>query len=315
MSEPTVLIVDSESAYYACELARAVPGPRYITAPNAAEAMPLAPDATVIVGLGPFLPSALFTAAPKLEWVHTLTTGVDNLLADTALTGLAITNSGGFHGPQMSELAILMMLSCARKFPRMLEHQNSATWERWKQPLLLDKTVCIVGVGAIAQTLAGLCNAFGMRVTGVSDGRTQVDGFAKIHKRAALTTAASQADFLVVLTPYSPATHHIINAEILAAMKPSAFLINISRGGCVDETALLETLRAKRIAGAALDVFATEPLPPSSPFWSQPNVIVTPHIGGFADIYAQQALPIVARHMTEWLHGGTAALTNRQDRT
>jgi len=315
MPEPTILIADSESAYYARELAASLPGPRYLTAPNAAEAMPLAAEASVIVGLGPFLPSALFQAAPKLEWVHTLTTGVDNLLADTALKGLAITNSGGFHGPQMSELAILMMMSCARKFPRMLDNQKTATWDRWKQSLLLDKTVCIVGVGAIAQTLAGLCNAFGMRVTGVSDGRAQVPGFAAIHKRAALTTAASEADFLVVLTPYNAQTHHIIDAPVLHAMKPSAFLINISRGGCVDEAALHDALTDGTISGAALDVFATEPLPATSAFWSLPNVIVTPHIGGFADIYAQQALPIVIKHMTEWLNGGTSALTNRQDRT
>lgn len=315
MTQPTVLIADSESAFYARELAAAVPGPRYVSAYDAAAAMPLAADASVIIGLGPFLPSALFQAAPKLEWVHTLTTGFDNLLADPALKGISITNTGGIHGPQMSELAILMMMSCARKFPAILASQKAGVWDRRKQTLLLGKTVCIVGIGAIAQTLAGLCNAFGMRVTGVSDGRAQVDGFAQIHKRAALTQAVSEADFLVVLTPYSPATHHIIDAAVLAAMKPTAYLINLSRGGCADEAALLDALIAQTIAGAALDVFATEPLPPSSPFWSQPNVIVTPHIGGFSDIYHQQALPIAVRHMTEWVAGGTAALTNRLDRT
>jgi len=314
MPEPTVLIVDTEAAFYARALTAQAPGARYVPAQSVEHALPLAGEARVIIGLAPRLSADLLRAAPRLEWVQALTTGVDNLLNEPAMRGIALTNAGGFHGPQMSELAILMMLSSARNFPQILNNQKTATWDRWEQPLLQGKTVCIVGVGAIAETLAALCNAFGMRVTGVSDGRSAVPGFAAIHPRAALPEAVSGADFIVVLTPYSAKTHHMINADTLAAMKPSAFLINLSRGGCVDEPALHDALSAKVIAGAALDVFATEPLPASSPFWSLPNVIVTPHIGGFADIYAQQALPIVARHMAEWLQGGTAALTDRQDR-
>lgn len=314
MREPTVLIVDSEAPFYARELARQVPGPRYLAAPDAAAAMPLAAQARVIVGLAPGLSADLLSAAPQLEWVQALTTGVDTLLAEPAMTGIALTNCGGIHGPQMSELAILLMLALNRDFPRLLDSQRAARWDRRKQTLLTGKTVCILGIGAIAQTLAPLCNAFGMRVTGVSDGRAQVPGFARIHRRAALTQAVSDADFLVVLTAYSPDTHHIVDATVLASMKPSAFLVNLSRGGCVDEPALIEALRSQTIAGAGLDVFSTEPLPADSPFWTLPNVIVTPHIGGFSDTYQHQALPVVARNLADWRAGGVAGLKNRLDR-
>lgn len=315
MQIPQVLIVDSEADFYAAALRKAAAGAEYLTAASPEAALSLATGAQVIIGLAPRLTSELLRAAPRLEWVQALTTGVDNLLADPALSGIALTNASGFHGPQMSELAILMMLSCARNFPQMLNNQRQATWQRWQQPLLRGKTVCLVGIGAISETLAGMCNAFGMRVTGVSDGRSAVPGFAAIYTRAALSQAAAEADFLVILTPYSEKTHHIINAGTLAAMPRHAFLINLSRGGCVDEEALLAALQDTTIAGAGLDVFATEPLPESSPFWTLPNVIVTPHIGGFSDVYAQQALPRVAAHMAEYLRGGTAALTNRLDRS
>ena len=314
MPDPLVLILDSESAFYASELAARVPGARYVGVTDLAAALPLASEARVLVGLAPFLKDPLLKAAPHLEWVQALTTGVDNLLANPAMQGIALTNCGGIHGPQMSELAILAMLALGRRFPAMLDNQRNARWERHKQPLLQGKTLCIVGLGAIAQVLAGVAAPFGMRLIGVSDGRAEVPGFARVFRRADLAAALAEADFTVVLVPYSPETHHLIDAEALAAMKPSAYLINLARGGCVDEAALLSALREGRIAGAALDVFSTEPLPPGSPFWSAPNTIVTPHVGGYSTTYHEQALPVVVRNMERWLQGGTAALTNRLDK-
>ncbi|MCL4675522.1 MAG: hypothetical protein KJZ59_05755, partial [Pararhodobacter sp.] len=189
MPEPTVLIVDSEAEFYARELTAQVPGARYVPVQTPEDAMAHA-DATALVALAPRIPADLLRALPRLQWVQALTTGVDNLLNEAAMQGIALTNAGGFHGPQMSELAILLMLTSARKFPQILDNQKTATWQRWPQPLLQGKTVCIVGIGAIAETLARLCNAFGMRVIGVSDGRAEVPGFAAIHKRAALASAA-----------------------------------------------------------------------------------------------------------------------------
>lgn len=312
--KPKVLIFDSEAPFYARELAARLPGAEYVATNDPAEAVALAPEAKVIIGLAPFIPAPAIAAAKGLDWVQALTTGIDNLLVNPDLKGVALTNCGGIHGPQMSELAILSMMALARDFPAMLANQQAGIWDRRKQSLLMGKTLCIIGLGAIAETLAKVARPFGMRITGVSDGRAEVPGFDRIHRRADLPTAMAEADFTVVLVPYSPTTHHIIGPEAIGAMKPTGYLVNLSRGGCVDEAALLAALTEGRIGGAALDVFAQEPLPKDSPFWHAPRCIVTPHIGGFSDTYHEQALPVVAERMAEYLSGGVAALTHRLDR-
>lgn len=135
-------------------------------------------------------------------------------------------------------------------------------------------------------------------------------GVARIHPRAALIEAVTTADFVVVLAPYSPETHHIVNDAVLAAMKPTACLVNMARGGCVDELAVVRHLQDGSIGGAALDVFATEPLPADSPIWSAPNMIVTPHVGGMSDTYHLQVIPIIERSLRAYAKGGAQALDN-----
>jgi len=119
-----------------------------------------------------------------------------------------------------------------------------------------------------------------------------------------------ELDYLVLLTPYSPATHNIVDARVLAAMKPTAYLINLARGGVVDEDALVEALRTGRLAGAGLDVFNQEPLPPDHPFWAFENVIITTHQGGFCDTYVDLAMPIIEHNMRCFLAGDVKAMIN-----
>lgn len=311
MVETNVLVFDEAAEWYCETLTEQCPGYVFHTAKNEEEALRFAGEAEILCALAPRISVDLVRAMPKLKWIQALSTGVDNLLSMPELSSdVIITNTRGMHGPQMSELAILLMMSLLRRFPAMLRNQQNATWERWQQPLLQDKTACIVGLGIIAETLATRCNAFGMRVTGVSDGRSEVEGFARIYKRTDLANAAADADFLVVLVPYAPETHHLVNAEILQAMKPSAYLINLARGGCIDEDALIEHLSKGTIAGAGLDVFNQEPLPQSSPLWSLPDVILTPHLGGFSDCYPKQAEPIVAANLQVYASGNKGALQN-----
>ncbi|WP_068405266.1 D-2-hydroxyacid dehydrogenase [Labrenzia sp. OB1] len=307
----SILILESNADFYASRLAEAVPDLEFKSATTEDEALSLAGDARVLVGLAPYLNPKLISACGKLEWIQALTTGVDNL---KGFKGIAITNCHGIHGPQMSELAVMMMLAALREFPKMLANQKEHVWERWPQPILSGRTACIVGLGAIAEHLAGVLAAFGMTVTGVSGGRSEAPGFARIFPRERLAEAAGEADFLVLLTPYSAQTHHIVDAAVIAAMKPTGILVNISRGGCLDEAALVEALRAGRIAGAALDVFSASPLPQGDPLWDMPNLIITPHIGGFSDVYREQALPILAANMADYAKGGVAALKGRLDR-
>ncbi|MDT0683814.1 D-2-hydroxyacid dehydrogenase [Roseicyclus sp. F158] len=301
--------------WYVDRLGAEFPGYDIRGAKSAGEAMAEAPDARVYVGIGPQMSPALVAAMPKLEWVQSLTTGVDNLLAMEEMPRhVPITTCTGVQGPQMSELALMLMLALARRLPALLDAQRSGAWDRRPQPLLHGKTVCLLGLGQIAEVLALYCKTMGMRVTGVS-GRDTAPNVDRIYARSALADAAAEADFLVVLVPLSAQTRHIVGAEVLAAMKPGAFLVNIARGGCVDEDALLDALTSGSIAGAGMDVFATEPLPADSPLRSAPNAILTPHVGGFADVYHEQCFPTLLENFRAYDAGGPDALPGALRRT
>lgn len=295
--------------WYVCKLAEAFPGHDFRPVYSPEDAMKEAGSTQAYIGIGPKMSPELVAAMTRLEWVQSLTTGVDNLMAMEAFPAhVPISKVTGVQGPQMSELALTMMLALARDLPGVLDAQARREWDRQPQALLFKKTVCLLGLGSIAETLALYCRTLGMTVTGVS-GRQEVPNVARVYPREQLLDAVAEADFLVVLIPLSPETRNIVGREVLAAMKPSAFLINIARGGCVDEAALLEALNDGEIAGAGIDVFQTEPLPTDDPLWTAPNVILTPHVGGFSDIYHEQCFPTVLANMRTYLDGGPGALT------
>ena len=305
----SVLILDANAAYYAERIRAAAPSLDLVATDDAAAALAAAPRAKVIVGLAPRIPRAVIAAATGLEWIQALTTGID-AVAD--VKGVAITNCNGIHGPQMTEHAVLLMLASARRFARVLDNQKAHAWERWPQPLLEGKTACILGLGAIAEHMVPVLKGFGMRLVGVSS-RASAPGFDAVFPRARLHEALGEADFVIVLTPLTPENRDIIDAAALGAMKPSAHLLNLARGGCVNEAALAAALKGGTIAGAASDVFEAEPLPPGHPLWDAPNHIVTPHLAGYADVYHRQAAPIVAANMADYAAGGVAALKGRLD--
>jgi D-2-hydroxyacid dehydrogenase (NADP+) len=249
--------------------------------------------------------------ARRLRWIQSLTTGTDAILRLAALRAeVTVTSTRGMHGPQMSELVFLQMLALLRDFPRMQRNQAAHAWQRWPQPLLLGKTAVIVGVGAIAEVLAPRCKEFGMTVYGVSSTIRKPEGFDEVFGRDQLLRAAALADFMVLIVPYTPQTEKLIDATVIAAMKPSAYLINVARGGVLDEHALLAALREQRLAGAALDVFRETPLPPDHPLWHEEKIIITPHIGGMSTIYLDQAYPIVRENLRKFLAGESRAMTN-----
>ena len=241
---------------------------------------------------------------PKLKLIQALTTGTDHITALPNLPpNIVIAAARGFHGPQMSELAFLFMLAFARKFPALLESQKQKRWDRREQRLLAGKTAVLVGVGAIAEELARRCQVFGMRVVGVSGGRTSAPGFDAIHPREQISQAAALADFLIILAPYTRENHHLVDAKVIGAMPTHGVLINIARGGVLDEEALRRALLEGRIAGAGLDVFQTEPLPPASPLWDTPNVLITSHVGGVAENYAEQVMPLLVDNLRAFMAG------------
>jgi D-2-hydroxyacid dehydrogenase (NADP+) len=273
---------------------------------------PYIADADFLVTFGPMMAEHVLEKAAKLKWIQALGSGVDGITDRPALrSDVVVTNLHGIHGPPVSEAALMAMLALGRGLARTVRHQQQHKWERTVPPSLLKgKTVVIFGVGVISSELAPKCKALGMRVIGVSSTARAVPGFDQVHARSELEQAAGEADYLVLLTPYSEATRGSVGANIFAAMKPTSYLVNLARGGVVDEDALMAALRQGRIAGAALDVFSQEPLPDNHPLWAMDNVLITPHLGGFHDGYVNEALPVIEHNLRKFLAGDTAGMIN-----
>jgi D-2-hydroxyacid dehydrogenase (NADP+) len=249
--------------------------------------------------------------AAKLKWVQALGTGLDGITDQPALKpDVVVTSLHGVHGAPVSEAALAGMFALSRDIPRFVRNQDQHTWARWPARLLHNKTVGIVGIGVIAEALAPKCKALGMTVVGLTSAPRPVAGFDRMHAMQELVRVAPELDYLVLLTPYTPATHHLIDAAVFAAMKPDSYLVNVARGGVVDEDALVDALRQGRIAGAALDVFNQEPLPADHPLWSFENVIITTHQGGFCDVYVDLALPVIEQNMRCFLAGNRKGMVN-----
>jgi len=306
-----VLILHFDVQQYLSRLQPKFPGVTFHAFEHGHDAMAVAPQLDVIIGLGHHIPNDVIKASTKLKWVQALTTGTETLTAPGVLPPhVLLTSTRGIHGPQMSELAFLDMIALNRNFRQMQRNQAAAKWEGWNQPILDGRTVVIVGLGVLAEHLAERCKLFGMKTIGISSGRARAPHFDEVLPRDALTQAAARADFLVLLVPYSPSTHRMISREVLSAMKPTAFVINLARGGVLDEAALTDLLQAGRIAGAAIDVFSTQPLPPDNPLWNMPNVIITPNVGGRSTNFVEQTLTIVEPNLRAFLEGRLKDLQN-----
>jgi D-2-hydroxyacid dehydrogenase (NADP+) len=298
-----VLIIGRDSDVFAQQLGPTFPALRFRCAHNSTEALAACGNCEILLVRNDEIFADLIAAMPRLRFIQALTTGTDYIAALPKLAPqVLVAAARGFHGPQMSELAFLFMLAFARKFPDVLENQRRRIWDRCEQRLLAGKTAVIVGVGQIAEELAHRCKVFGMSVIGVSS-RSSAPGFDTIYPRARLPEAAGLADFLIVLAPLTKENWHLVDAAAIEAMKPEGVLINIARGGVVDEDALLKALAARRIAGAGLDVFQQEPLPADSPLWDAPNVIITSHVGGMSEEYADQVMPLLIDNLRAFVDG------------
>lgn len=252
----------------------------------------------------------LIKKASKLQWLQGMGTGVDHVITPSLRKEVLVTSSRGIHGPQMSEMAFLLMLALNRDFPHHIRNQDQRVWERRPGKLLYQKKVGIFGVGVIGEELARKCKAFGMTVFGIDIVRRKIDSVDFFYGPEDLPQVAKEVDYLVLVAPYTPETRKILGAKVLASMKPTAFLINIARGELVDNDALIEALEAGKIAGAALDALSPEPLPKDNPLWGMKNVIITPHIGGMSNIYMEQILPIFEENLRRFLKGERRNLIN-----
>jgi phosphoglycerate dehydrogenase-like enzyme len=306
-----ILVIHFSAQKYFEQLSARFPAAEFHAVQHGEEAEPIAAGLDVIMGLGHHIPNALIARAKSLKWVQALTTGTETLTAPGVLPPhVVLTSTRGVHGPQMSELALLNMIALNRNFRKMQRNQAEGKWDQWNQPILEGKTIVVVGLGVLAEHLAERCKMFGMTTIGVSSGRADAPHFDEVHPRRELVKLAARADFLMLLVPYSPDTHHLINRDVLAAMKPTAFLVNLARGGVLDEAALIDHLQTGKIAGAGLDIFSKQPLPPDNPLWRMPNVIITPNIGGRSDRFVEQTMQVLVPNLQAFLDGRLKDLRN-----
>jgi phosphoglycerate dehydrogenase-like enzyme len=297
--------------FYASRLARRFPQLQIDVVDHFSKGAPFMPSADVLLTFGPMLRDEALHNAEKLKWIQALGTGVDGVIDQPSLRpDVVITNIRGIHGEPVSEAAIMGMLALSRRLSDSVRYQDQHSWTRWPPRLIDGKTVGIYGVGLIAEALAPRCSALGMTVIGFTSTKRELPGFDDMYLRKELIAVAGELDYLVLLVPYSEETRHSIDARVFAAMKPSSYLINLARGGIVDEDALMAALNSGQIAGAALDVFQEEPLPPEHPLWTMKNVIITPHLGGFCDVYAERALPTIEHNMACFLRGDIDSMVN-----
>lgn len=257
----------------------------------------------------------LLKQAVNLKWIQAMTTGVNYIINRPSLRKeVIVTSCRGIHGPQMSEMAFLLMLALNRNFPQVVRNQDQRIWERWPGKLLYQKKIGILGVGVIGEEIARKCKAFGMTVFGMDIVRREIDSVDFFYGPEDLPQVAKEVDYLILVAPSTPETLKIVGTKVLSSMKPTAFLINIARGELVDEEALIQALETGEIAGAALDALSMEPLPKDHPLWRTRNVIITPHVGGMSDIYREQVMPIIEENLRRFLRGERRNLINYIER-
>ncbi|RMG93874.1 MAG: D-2-hydroxyacid dehydrogenase [Chloroflexi bacterium] len=262
--------------------------------------------------------------APNLRWIQTHWAGVDAII-NTPIwnSDILITSASGVHAPNMAQYVFAMILAFAHRVPAWLKYQQKGEWptQRWEKFVpqeLRGKTIGILGYGSIGREVARLAKAFGMRVlvTKRDARRTEDTGFMipgvgdptgnlpdRIYPGEATRSMVAECDYVVITLPHTSKTHHIFDEAMFRQMKPNCVVINVGRGGLIDEKALIKALKKGWIAGAGLDVFETEPLPESSPLWQMENVILTPHISGFTPYYDDRVTDLFAENLRRYLAG------------
>ena len=256
---------------------------------------------------------AVWPNADNLRWIHASSAGVDRLL-DPVLRERSwmLTNSGGILDRAIAEYVAAGILASAKKLPRALARQRERVWEHRVTSGIHGRAALVVGPGSIGREIARVLGALGMRVEAAATSERSGDAeFARIRNVRQLSTYAGEYDVIVLATPLTDATRGLVDADVLSAMRSDAGLVNIARGPVVDERALCDALAAGAIGWAVLDVFEIEPLPDTSPLWGMDNVILTAHLAGDADDFAERLWALFEDNLQRYVRG--SALVNVVD--
>ncbi len=247
---------------------------------------------------------------PSVAWVHVGGAGVEHLMPWDP-ERLTLTNSAGVCSPFMAETVVGAILMLNFGFPVYIRQQQRKLWEQRDWRTITEQTLLVVGLGRIGQAVAAKAKAMGMTVIGIRNDQTPMDMVDELLPPSALHDALARADFVGVHTPLTETTRGLIDAAALAAMQPHAYLINTARGPVVEETALIAALQKNQIAGAYLDVFEQEPLPPDSPLWEMENLVISPHIADAVADWPDRFAAFFSDNLDRWLKG--EALVNVVD--
>jgi D-2-hydroxyacid dehydrogenase (NADP+) len=308
---PKILVLDPHAETYCDRLAAEFPALQFAVAHKASELPQDLSDVAVLISFGIELKDDFYQRVTSLKWFQCLATGVDHVLRQPSLRADTLLTSGrGVHGAPMRETVVYLMMGVSRGVARLVEDQKAHHWQRRFWNLFYGRTAVIAGVGVVGIAIGELLKAFGMQVIGLTRTVRDIEGFDEIMSTDRLKEAAAKADFLINVLPANAENALLFGRDVFAAMKPSAYYISAGRGQTVDEPALIEALRERRIAGAGLDVFAKEPLPPDSPFWDLPNVFITPHLGGYTADYEDLIMPLIVDNMRLFLAGRSNEMTN-----
>jgi phosphoglycerate dehydrogenase-like enzyme len=274
-------------------------------------------EADVLVVSG-FWRNEFAAKAPKLRFIQSISAGVEQYGRDVLKArGIRLASAQGANERAVAEHAMALILSLARRIPEARDNQAKRHWRGMAPDLarreeeIGGKTLLIVGLGRIGQRLARLAKAFDLRVIGTKrDPSTGAGAADEVHGNDRLLALLPAADIVALTCPLTPETENLVDAKALAAMKPGAQLVNVARGKCVDEAALLAALQSGKLAAAALDCMREEPLPSASPLWNAPNVLITPHSAGETRRYEDNIIGLLIENL-ERLWRGETALRNQ----
>ncbi|WP_405171878.1 D-2-hydroxyacid dehydrogenase [Paenibacillus sp. FSL H8-0280] len=268
-------------------------------------------EAEIILGWSPLVTEHALKQDGLLKWVQVWSAGVDNLpFADLQQKNVQVTSANGVHAIPITEIILGMMLSHSRWLRQAMLHQQQAEWKAPAKPLpeLHGKTAVIVGVGEIGTETARILKALGMRTIGVRRSGKDVPNVDQMYDMTGLHEALSQGDYVINILPLTDETKHIYDQTAFEQFRSGACFVNVGRGPSVKTEALLNALQNGKVAFAALDVFEEEPLPADHPLWGMDNVLITPHIAGSTEQYADRAVDIFIKNLEAYVAGDTLPL-------
>ncbi len=301
----TVLVSSHFDTDQRAALATEFPGVSFVSLSPTGEVPAEGAGATILLRCAMSKPQLQRTIAeaPALRWIHSCAAGFDQLLVpEIAERGLAVTRSAASHHIPISEWVVTYMLLMTKRFPELLQAQREHRWDRLEAEELLGKTVGIVGAGAIGTEVARRCGPMGMRVIATKRSPGPLPLFDDVSGPEGLPNLLAESDYVVLTCPLTAETRGMIGATQLRMMKPTAFLLNVARGGLIVDDDLIRALREGWIAGAGLDAFTQEPLPADSPLWDVERLIITPHASSSSPAVMARSLEEFIRNLRRYLN-------------